>query len=118
MSTHETMADKKKNEPNSSTSSSSSSSSSSISNQVNASGLIGSQPSLYENKTLMCKNNCGYYGNSIQYNGYCSICYRQLNPKSQQTKQNAFLMNSSSSFDDSSSLLSSSQLFSNEENKL
>ena len=33
-------------------------------------------------KTLMCKNNCGYFGNSIQYDGYCSICYRKLKSRS------------------------------------
>jgi hypothetical protein len=55
--------------------------------------------SLYENKTLMCKNNCGYYGNSIQYNGFCSICYRQLNTKPTSVP---FLLNPSLFFDDSS----------------
>lgn len=32
---------------------------------------------LYEQQ-ILCKNNCGYYGNSIQWRGYCSICYRKL----------------------------------------
>ena len=73
---------------------------------------------LYENKTLMCKNNCGYYGNSIQYNGYCSICYRQLNNANRlqlgasaalpPAAAQPTLLNSSLSFDDSSSLINSS----------
>lgn len=63
--------------------------------------------SLYETRTLMCKNNCGYYGNSIQYEGYCSICYRKLRAQ----KQNYLASSSSTSnfsYDDTSSLLPSS----------
>lgn len=68
---------------------------------------------LYESKTLLCKNNCGYYGNSIQYDGYCSICYRKLKAKKGLASQTADLsaygntfLTSSASFDDTSSLLS------------
>lgn len=70
---------------------------------------------LYETKTLMCKNNCGYYGNPIQYEGYCSICYRKLKQYQQnqhhhlqQQAQRNFVPTASSSFDDASSLLTSS----------
>lgn len=70
--------------------------------------------SLYETRTLMCKNNCGYYGNSIQYEGYCSICYRKLKTnKHHQQQQQQYLSSSpsvSSLYDDSSSLLTSSSL--------
>jgi hypothetical protein len=75
--------------------------------------------SLYEAKTLLCKNKCGYYGNPIQYDGYCSICYRKLkNPKltsqpSSTSTLSSYLMSSSQSFDDTSSLLASSQSFNN-----
>ena len=36
------------------------------------------QQHLEETNTLLCRNKCGYYGNSIQYEGYCSICYRKI----------------------------------------
>ena len=64
----------------------------------------------YLTKTLMCKNNCGYYGNSIQYDGYCSICYRKLKSRSNKSSQNK----QASMFDDNSSLLSASQSFNNQ----
>lgn len=74
---------------------------------------------LYETKTLMCKNNCGYYGNPIQYEGYCSICYRKLKQHQQnqqhhlqQQAQRSFVP-TASSFDDASSLLTSSVSFNN-----
>jgi hypothetical protein len=72
------------------------------------------QSSLYESKTLLCKNKCGYYGNSIQYDGYCSICFRKLktNKLSNTTNFKSSFALSSSSFDDTSSLLASSQSFS------
>jgi hypothetical protein len=72
------------------------------------------QSSLYESKTLLCKNKCGYYGNSIQYDGYCSICFRKLktNRLLNTTNFKSSFALSSSSFDDTSSLLASSQSFS------
>lgn len=76
---------------------------------------------LYQTKTLLCKNKCGYYGNSIQYQGYCSICFRKLKPSKQQQQQNSnsnSYLTSSVSFDDSASLLSSSFSYNFEENKM
>ena len=76
--------------------------------------LAASSP-LYESKTLLCKNNCGYYGNPIQYEGYCSICYRRLKQyqQHQQQQQQRNYVSSSASFDDSTSLLTSSLSFNN-----
>lgn len=48
-------------------------------------------------KTLLCKNNCGYYGNSIQYDGYCSICYRKLKSRSNKLNSSLFSEGASSS---------------------
>ncbi len=62
----------------------------------------------YLTKTLMCKNNCGYYGNSIQYDGYCSICYRKL--KSRSTKPTKHIDPNDVT---SHSLLTTSQSFNN-----
>jgi hypothetical protein len=107
-------SEKKKNESNSSSSSSYTSPSASV--------ATAAASSLYENKTLMCRNNCGYYGNSIQYNGYCSICYRQLNQKLQQYNSTSSavssLMNSSTSFDDATSLVQSSHSFNIDDTKM
>lgn len=68
--------------------------------------------SLYEPITLMCKNNCGYYGNSTQYEGYCSICYRKLKTNKQYSTSSYLTASPSATnfltYDDSSSLLSSS----------
>ena len=73
----------------------------------------GMASSLYGTKTLMCKNNCGYYGNSTQYEGYCSICYRKLKTnKNHAQVASSYLSGSPSAsslaYDDTSSLLSSS----------
>lgn len=73
----------------------------------------GMSSSLYGTKTLMCKNNCGYYGNSTQYEGFCSICYRKLKTnKSHAQTASSYLSGSPSAsslaYDDTSSLLSSS----------
>lgn len=65
----------------------------------------------YLTKTLMCKNNCGYYGNSIQYEGYCSICYRKLKSRSTKSSTKQALV-----FDENNSLLSSSKSFNNQFN--
>ncbi|CAF0707676.1 unnamed protein product [Brachionus calyciflorus] len=62
----------------------------------------------YDGHTLLCKNNCGYYGNSMQYEGYCSICYRKLKASSKPSQSLNNHLTSSTSFDDSSSLLKSS----------
>ena len=86
-----------------------------------------SSKQLYESRSLLCKNKCGYYGNSMQYDGYCSICYRRMKQArlqhqySQQQQQQpthsassyslSSSLVSSSSFDDASSLLPSSQSF-------
>lgn len=60
----------------------------------------------YLTKTLLCKNNCGYYGNSIQYDGYCSICYRKL--KSRSNKSNKKINHvHHGMFNDNSSLIGS-----------
>ena len=77
--------------------------------------------SLYETKTLLCKNKCGYYGNSMQYDGYCSICFRKMKNAASRSQASAAAasttntthMFSSPSFDDSTSLLASSFSFSN-----
>ncbi|RMZ93321.1 rab5 GDP GTP exchange factor-like, partial [Brachionus plicatilis] len=71
---------------------------------------------LYDTKTLLCKNKCGFYGNSMQYEGYCSICYRKLKTNKSSHSYPAS-MPSSTSFDDSTSLLRSSQSFSIDEKK-
>lgn len=63
----------------------------------------------YLTKTLMCRNNCGYYGNSIQYDGYCSICYRKLKSRSNKSNHNT-------TSDDNSSLLSNSLSFNGQSN--
>ena len=84
-------------------------------NNQHAIAAAAANSPLYESKTLLCKNNCGYYGNPIQYEGYCSICYRQLK-QYQQHHQPATIRNyvpTSASFDDSSSLLTSSLSFNN-----
>ena len=48
---------------------------------------ISNKGHLYDSE-ILCKNGCGFYGNSIQWGGYCSICYRQLvNKNQQQTEQ-------------------------------
>ncbi len=71
--------------------------------------------SLYETKTLMCKNNCGYYGNSMQYEGYCSICYRKLKTRVHNKPSIVTsLSNIAGSYDDSTSLMTSSQSFNNQ----
>ena len=31
----------------------------------------------------MCQNKCGFYANWSQYDGYCSMCYRQRQAKTQ-----------------------------------
>lgn len=85
---------------------------SSSSSASGATATLTFASSAYETKTLLCKNNCGYYGNSMQYDGYCSICYRRLKSKQQQSDQLSY-MSSSASFDDSASLLSS-QTFNNQ----
>lgn len=88
-------------------------------------GGSSSSAGLYESRSLLCKNKCGYYGNSMQYDGYCSICYRRMKQArlqhqySQQQQQqpasssSSYSLSSSqhSSFDDSTSLLTSSQSF-------
>ena len=61
----------------------------------------------YLTKTLLCKNNCGYYGNSIQYDGYCSICYRKLKSRNNKSHRN----NQSGLFDSDNAGISSSQSF-------
>lgn len=93
----------------------------SLEHQAGAGGAAASP--LYETKALMCKNNCGYFGNPIQYEGYCSICYRKLKQSHQQNhpQQQQQVQNQSSqknftpaaSFDDASSLLTSSVSFNN-----
>ena len=82
------------------------------SNRLGGPNRSNSTVSIYETRTLMCKNNCGYYGNSMQYEGYCSICYRKLKSSrlnNNQTSNSNGIFNSSltasASFDDSSSLL-------------
>jgi hypothetical protein len=88
-----------------------------------SSSSSSSSSSLYETKTLLCKNKCGYYGNSMQYEGYCSICYRKMKnaARPQQptgigsgaSSSNLQIFAASPSFDDSTSLLSSSFSFNN-----
>ena len=85
---------------------------SSSKNSNKGTASAGASSSLYETKTLHCKNQCGYFGNSMQYDGYCSICYRRMKNASRQHQLPAnsgpSLMFSSPSFDDSTSLLGSS----------
>ena len=87
------------------------------SNSNDKSGTLGASSgmasSLYGTKTLMCKNNCGYYGNSTQYEGYCSICYRKLKTNKNFAQATSSYMSGSPSvsslaYDDTSSLLSTS----------
>ncbi len=46
----------------------------------------GSSSTAKYDSEILCKNGCGFYGNSIQWGGYCSICYRQLVNKTQQVE--------------------------------
>ena len=90
---------------------------------TSGSSSSSSSSSLYETKTLLCKNKCGYYGNSMQYEGYCSICYRKMKNAARPqhpagigsgaSSSNLQVFASSPSFDDSTSLLSSSFSFNN-----
>lgn len=46
---------------------------------------------------LMCKNNCGHYGNEVQ-EGYCSVCYRMYKQQQQIRQQHlAAVVNANSS---------------------
>lgn len=59
--------------------------------------------SLYD-ESLYCKNKCGFFGNQMQYEGYCSNCYAKLK-RTSKSNTNAMTMSSSISFDEGSSLL-------------
>jgi hypothetical protein len=64
--------------------------------------------SLYD-ESLYCKNKCGFFGNQMQYEGYCSNCYAKLK-RTQKFNNSAMSMSSSISFDEGSSLLNNINL--------
>lgn len=48
-----------------------------------------SGPFLLDQSSLQCKAGCGFFGNP-EWLGYCSICYKQLNPEYQQHRPQYF----------------------------
>lgn len=46
-------------------------------------------PFLLDQSSLQCKAGCGFFGNP-EWLGYCSICYKQLNPEYQQHRPQYF----------------------------
>jgi hypothetical protein len=124
MSHNDNSEDKSVNNSNSSafmiTEKDSSSSNNSYNNKINQRSKTGS---FYESQTLLCKNKCGYYGNSIQYDGYCSICYRKLKQQTSLSgisgtstipRSSTSALLSHTSFDDATSFIPHSQSFQTE----